>query len=297
MTINVETKQNLVKISAVNFKHLTKKQQKEIRLRYPDINFDNKKELDGIIIEVESKAKRRANKIVKAMKQGEINKIQRDKEYLENQQYLEDIGYDKEEEEIEDKIDEYEYFIKKRDELIDRFIELNYNDISFEDWLDNKIRFNDVMKESRQAIIDYYNNIHKKDLNKITEDLTINVNKKKCIELTNNIAKVLESLDSVINDIDVNNDIKETETVITKDMIVKFVDIITDYPNHAIRNHLDSYKYNKEHLILLENSYNENCHSEEDHNNFCDAISEREFIMNLHKEELIHLITKQLTNN
>jgi hypothetical protein len=127
--------------------------------------------------------------------------------------------------------------------------------------------------------------------------MTINVDKKKCIELTNNMAKVLKSLDTIISDMENNNNIKETETAITKDMIVKFVDIITDYPNHALRHHLDSYKYNKEHLILLKNSYDENCHSEEDHNNFCDALSERESIMNLHKEELIHLITKQLINN
>jgi hypothetical protein len=245
MTMNVETKKDLVKISAVNFKHLTKKQQKEVKLRYPDINFDNKKELDGIIIEVEPKAKKRVNKIVKAMKQGEINKIQRDKEYQ-----LEQECYNEEEEEIQNIWDDHVYFVSQRDKLIDRFIELNYNDISFADWLDDKIRLNDLMKENRQAIIDYYNKTHKKDSNELN-----------------------------------------------RDMIVKFIDIITDYPNHAIRHHLDSFKYNKEHLLLLENSYGEDCNSEEDHNNFCDAFSERETIMNLHKEELIHLITKQLTNN
>ena len=247
MTMNVETKKDLVKISAVNLKHLTKKQQKEVRLKYPNINFDNKKELDGIIIEVEPKAKRRVNKIVKAMKQGEINKIQRDKEYQLHQEYL-----DQHEDylDVEDYLDDLEYFIKERDKLIDIFIEFNYNDISFEDWLDGKIRLDDVMKENRQAIIDYYNKESKKDSNELT-----------------------------------------------RDMIVKFMDILTDYPNHAIRHHLDSYKYNKDHLILLENSYDENCNSEEDHNDFCDALNEREAIMNLHKEEFIQLITKQLINN
>ena len=254
MTMNVETKKDLVKISAVNFKHLTKKQQKEVKLRYPDINFDNKKELDGIIIEVEPKAKKRVNKIVKAVKQGEIDKIKRDKEYQLHQEYLEQHQEHLDDVEYWDSLEDiqfnHNYFIKERDKLIDRFIELNYNDISFADWLDDKIRLNDLMKENRQAIIDYYNKTHKKDSNELN-----------------------------------------------RDMIVKFIDIITDYPNHAIRHHLDSYKYNKEHLILLENSYDENCNSEEDHNNFCDAFSERETIVNLHKEELIHLITKQLTNN
>jgi hypothetical protein len=127
--------------------------------------------------------------------------------------------------------------------------------------------------------------------------MTMNVDKKKYIKLTKDISKVLKSLDAIINDVEDNKDIKTTETTTTKDMIVKFIDIITDYPNHNIRHHLDSYKYNKEHLLLLENSYHEDCNSEEDHNNFCDAFSERETIVNLHKEELIHLITKQLTNN
>jgi hypothetical protein len=252
MTMNVETKKDLVKISAINFKHLTKKQQKEVKLRYPNINFGNKEELDGIIIEVEPRAKRRVNKIVKAMKQGEINKIQRDKEYKEYKEYrLEQEYYDEEEEEIQNILDdEHAYLVSQRDKLIDRFIELNYNDISFEDWLDGAIRLDDVMKENRQAIIDYYNKTYKKDSNELN-----------------------------------------------RDMIVKFMDILTDYPNHAIRHHLDNYRYNKEYLELLNNNYVKSCNSKEDHNNFCDAFTERETIMNLHKEEFIQLITKQLTNN
>jgi hypothetical protein len=124
--------------------------------------------------------------------------------------------------------------------------------------------------------------------------MKINVDKKKCIKLTKDISKVLKSLDAIINDVEDNKDIKETETAITRDMIVKFMDIITDYPNHAIRHHLDSYKYNKEHLELLDNHYVKTCYNEEDCDNFCDALSERETIMNLHKEEVIQLITKQL---
>jgi hypothetical protein len=145
------------KINAVNFKHLTKKQQKKVREKHPNINFDNKEELNDIIIEVEAKAKTRVNKIVKAIKKGEIDKIQRDKEYQQHLVYLEDIGYDKEEEEIEDKIYENEKFIKERDKLINKFKDLNYNDITFKDWLYENTRLNEFMKKNKKDVIDYYN--------------------------------------------------------------------------------------------------------------------------------------------
>jgi len=145
------------KIIAVNFKHLTKKQQKEVRFKYPNINFDNKEELNNILIEVEAKAKTRVNKIVKAIKKSEIDKIDSDKQYQEYQQYLEDIGYDEEEEQIENEINEYEKFIKKIDKLINEFKTLNHNNLTFEDWLNEKIRLDEFMKKNRKDIINQYN--------------------------------------------------------------------------------------------------------------------------------------------